>query len=221
MAYLLQTKIWPSLLKIEFILQATLERIQMMLVRVDSTNEQKVLLEAVLGTAPTPVAVRSDIIRKLQQLVWKATSKDLIAIDQGEEWSEMSNLLRMDAYMSEHAAATSSFYAGDLIWLYSMIAGFGNEQVHSMVWGAIEAFTRSLEVSIQPRCGPLQEEPLKTAFQSLRALQQVDVLEQLQEGYVPQVVTAIDTFVTRLITQTLMYTPSKGEWKQGNECVES
>lgn len=221
MAYLLQTKIWPSLLKIEYILHATLERIQTVLVRVDCTDEQSALLEAVLGTAPAPVAVRSNIIRKLQQLVWKATSKDLIAIDQGEEWFEMSALLRMDAYMSRHAAATSNIYAGDLIWLYSMIAGFGNEQVHSWVWRAIEAFIRSLEVSSQSTSGPLQEEPLQTAFQRLHALQQVDVLEQLQEGYVPQVVTAIDTFVTRLITQTLNRTPSTGEWKQRSTTVES
>lgn len=192
-------------------LHAVVNEVQNALIRIDYPVSDKRILIQILANMPTPIPVRARVISQLQKLVWASSSRDLLTIDQAEEWQQIVALVQMDSHLSGATEETSLLFAGELIWLYSMISGFGDEVASMHVWTAVRSFLQGLaSVSVSPTSNELDLESMKAASARLRELQQTDVLEQLQDGYVPQVVSAIYGFISKVTKAVLSYAPTAG-----------
>lgn len=208
-----QMKLWPTLLRNEPVVTIVLEQVSLAIGRIDLAEGQKSILKQIVGLSPSALTVRKNLIARLEDLVWKAASKESVAVDQTKEWEEIIGLVQLDAYMSSQNNSTSLFYVGDLLWLYCMIAGPGTEDDRRQIWLAIQSFLRSLDTPAT--VGDSHKTSLvklEAAWVKLHEIQQVDVMEQLQDGYVPQVAMAIHSFIGDFIQACMSLAPSHGRF---------
>lgn len=179
--------------------------------RVDYSEGTTSIIKELVSLAPLST-VRSKVIARLQGLILAAAGKVAVALDQAQEWSQILGLLELDMHFSQCETRTSSLFVGDLIWIYSMIAGLGSVEESEIIWRAIHSFSislRSLTGGGEAHSTAVSQ--TKAAWMILQELQQTDIVEQLQDGYVPQVAIAMHKFISRLTQMSVAFSPSQGE----------
>lgn len=210
-------KLWPTILKCEYLLDAVIEAALQTLSRVDIAEERLESIKGILGLAPAAM-VKGKLGIRIGSLVWTAAIRETIAIDQAIEWPQIMLLADLSTCLNQSQGLKPWINGIDLIWVYCMIAGFGTEEEAGRLWQFVlsSVLTSSLQAPID-QAYRTDLYALEQDWTRLQRLQQMDVVEQLQDGHIPQVALCMHKVTARLVRMTLALTTSEG--KRNPFCV--
>lgn len=196
-------------LKCEYLVDLFLETAQLVWSKVDIDEGRKEAVRSILGLAPGPV-VSSKISIKMQSSIWAAAATDTVAFDQAIEWPQIMLLADLSQYVNQDHGLASAANLWDLIWIYCMLAGLGSEEDASKLGHSVHASFCALQTSASHEY-QAELDVLLEDWKRLQALQQVDVMEQLQDGYISQVPTLMHKVISEIVQAGLALAPSDGE----------